>query len=90
MKYTDFLNNPALRAAAAAFEKTFGGRFVCEEPGDILVYSTEDGEKALTPPDGSTPEKVLQALEKSVQRENSRNFLLILWPELEYDPDMDY
>lgn len=90
MKYTDFLNNPAIQAAAAAFEATFGGHFVCEEPGDRLMYETEDGETALTPPDGSTPEKVLQALEKSVQREKPRNFLLTLWPELEYDPDIDY
>lgn len=86
MSYTEFLNNKAIQKAASAFVAVFGGRFVCDEPGDRLVYLADDG-TPYTPPDGATPEKVLQALEKSVKQEKS---LLTLWPELEYDPEQDY
>lgn len=86
MSYTEFLNNEAIQKAASAFVAAFGGRFVCEEPGDTLVYLAGDG-TPYTPPEDSTAEKVLQALEESVKQKNS---LLTLWPELEYDPEQDY
>lgn len=90
MKYPDFLKSEDMQKAAAAFVAVFGGRFVGEEPGDQLVYYTEDGEHAYTPLEGTAPEKALQVLQKSVQREKPRDFIATLWPELEYDPGIDY
>ena len=87
MSFSDFLGNKELQKAADAFVDRFGGRFCGEEPGDRLVYETEGGVVAYTPPDGITPEKMLQTLEESVKQEKS---LLTLWPELEYDPEQDY
>lgn len=90
MSFSEFLDNKKIQKAADAFVERFGGRFFGEEPGDRLVYETEDGEAAYTPPEGTTAEKVLQTLEGSVQREKSRNPILTLWTELEMDPEQDY
>lgn len=83
MKYVDFLNSKPAQKAAEAFTASHGGRFVGEEPGDRLVYSMEDGEAAYTPPEGSTVDSVLRELQ-------SGKPLPDLWPELEYDPALEY
>lgn len=83
MTNADFLNSARIQRAADAYAEANGGLFVCEEPGDRLVYETEDGGHAYTPPDGATPEQVLKDLQSGKQ-------LTELWPELEYDPAIDY
>lgn len=83
MTYPDFLNNAPVQKAAEAFVARYGGRFACDEPGDRLMYVSADGEAVHTPPDGATPEQVLKDLQSGKQ-------LTELWPELEYDPAIDY
>lgn len=83
MNFSEFLDNKKAQEAANTYVDGFGGRFFGEEPGDRLIYETKDGEAAYTPPDGATPETVLHDLQ-------SGKPLTDLWPELEYDPDMDY
>ncbi len=82
MTYSEFMNSKAHQSAAAAYTAAHGGMFVCEEPGDRLVY-VDPGGVPYTPPDGATEKSVLQEL----QREKP---ISGLWPELEYDPEQDY
>lgn len=82
MTFSDFLNNEPIQKAADVFLAAYGGRFVGGEPDGLLVYLTKDG-RPYTPPDGATPETVLRDFQ-------SGKPLTDLWPELEYDPDMDY
>lgn len=83
MIFSVFLDNEKAQEAASTYVASFGGRFIGEEPGDRLIYETKDGEAAYTPPDGATLETVLCDLQ-------SGKPLTDLWPELVYDPDMDY
>ncbi len=69
--------------AAEAYVTKHGGQFGCAEPSDRLMYETEDGEFACTPPDGATPETVLHDLQSGKPLTN-------LWPELVYVPELDY
>lgn len=44
MTYLEFLNSKTHQEAAAAYVARYGGRFVCEEPGDRLVYLDAEGD----------------------------------------------
>lgn len=79
MNYPEFANNKEILAAAEDYKERFGGHFGGAEPGDLLMYETEDGEAAYTPPEGADAAQVLRDLQ-------SGKPLSELWPELE-DPD---
>lgn len=83
MLYQDFRADEKLTAAAAVYTAKHGGGFFGNEPDGGLVYETEDGEAAHTPPEGADAAQVLRDLQ-------SGRPLPELWPELEYDPDNVY
>ena len=88
MTYVDYVNSGPAQKAAKKYADAFGGRFMGEEPGDRLVYETQDGETAYVPPDGETLETMLQVLLESVEK--GMPLIPTCWPELEYDPELVY
>lgn len=81
MRYQDFRKDPKLRTAADVYVDKYGGGFFGGEPDGGLFYETEDGEVACQSPADAA--QVLRDLQ-------SGKPLPELWPELEYDPELDY
>ncbi len=81
MNYQDFQDDPRIAAAARAYLDKYGGIFLDGEPDGGLFYETEDGEVACQSPADAA--QVLRDLQGGKP-------LPELWPELEYDPELDY
>lgn len=93
MTYSEFMANKELQEAAAVYTEKLGGRFVCEEPGDALVYLDANGDAYGQIDDYYTAERLLSVLKKSVERTKPRDNIRTLWCKLEDeepDPDVLY
>ena len=87
MTYTEFMASLEHQKAAAAYVEALGGRFVCEEPGDRLVYVDAEG-TAYVGEDHWSGEsgKLLSVLRESVDRQRPRDNLRRFWSKLEDEP----
>lgn len=93
MTYPEFLKNKELQEAAAAYEARFGGRFVCSEPGDDLIYLDANGDAYGQLDDYYTEEKLLQVFQNSLERQRPRDNIRTLWVKLDdedFDPEILY
>lgn len=83
MTFPEYLHNKKVQKAAKEYANKHEGRFYGVEPGNLMIYETEDFQHAYACPVEDPPEKVLEDL-------RSGKPLSELWPELEYDPDNIY
>lgn len=87
MTYPEFMASKGHREAAAAYEAALGGRFVCEEPGDRLVYVDAEGIAYVGDDHWSAESgKLLSVLRESVDRQRPRDNLRRFWSKLEDEP----
>lgn len=94
MTYPEFMASKAHQKAAAAYTAALGGRFVCEEPGDRLVYVDAEGTAYVGEGHWSAESgKLLSVLRESVDRQRPKDNLRRFWSKLEdepLDPDILY